>query len=309
MRKFLVLAASLLLACGVEDPSGLDEPLLVVGAQFVEGPLPGLPAGSEAEGLPSVFAFGWNNSVVLPGQAEKGIEGRVSAEAVAVAVRFQDLGSGYWVVPTGPEEPQYPGQRTYSLRATFPAGLPAGSHTIAVVALDADGKAGVQVERELCAAGPIPDNLHGCNPETAPPRMVVSLSWNVDADVDLQLVSSTGRVVTPEHPLLEPLEAGARPDARAARIDRDSLEGCIPDGLRRENFVIQDPLPSGTTLEVRAKLVDPCGHRSVAFQIEVHERQGEGDALRFVETFSVAGILHDHEAGRETGLHLARIRF
>lgn len=310
MRIRFPLFAFLLFACGTADPSGVDEPLQIVGGQFVEGELPGLPPGSEGgDELPQVFAFGWNNPLVLPGQAEKGVEGRVSAEAAAVAIRLREMGSGYWVIPVGAEEPQYPGQRSFSMRASFPAGLPAGSHKIAVVAISPEGVAGVQLERELCVAGLIPDNLHGCDSSIPPPAMVVSLSWNVDADVDLQLITSSGRVVNPETPLLEPIGEGARPDPMAARIDRDSLESCVPDGLRRENFIIQERLPAGTTLSVHARLEDSCGYPSVAFRLEVHERRGEDGDYRVIETFSTSGVLTPYEEGDEVGLLLGRIHF
>lgn len=312
MRKprLLALAIALLSACGIPDPSGIDEPLQVVGGQFFAGPLPGLaPDAPEADDAPAVFAFGWDNPVVLPGQGAKSIHGRVSEAATAVAIRFTELGSGYWLVPTGPLEPQYPGERTFSARASFTEQLPAGSHPIAVVALDADGRAGRQVVRSICVAGPIPDNLAACNPGTAPPAMVVSLSWNVDADVDLQIVASDGRLATPDKPLLDPVPQGQRPDAAAPRIDRDSLEACVPDGLRRENFILQERLPTGTSLAIHAKLQDACGFASVAFHLGVHERRGDDGAYELVETFSTGGMLHEFEAAQKTGLLIGRIDF
>lgn len=305
MRKMsLFLAGALLTACGVADPSGVDQPLQVAGAQFVEGPLP-----SASDAGPEVFAFGWENPLILTGQGDKSIQGRVSSEAVAIGLRFLELGDGYWVVPTGAEDPQYPGQRTFSLRASFPVALPAGNHVIAVAAISESGVAGQAFERTVCVAGPIPDELHACNPEVTPPAMIVSLSWASDADVDLQVVSSTGEVADPESPLLAPVDAGARPDPSAARIDRDSLQGCVPDGLRRENFIVPERLPAGTTLELHAKLKDSCGHTSIPFHLQVFERRGEEGAFELVETLSLGGLLHDFGAGQTTGLRVARVHF
>jgi hypothetical protein len=310
MRIPLLLAFALLAACGTPEPSGIDEPFHVVGGQFFEGPLPGIaPDAPDGGDGPKVFAFGWENPVILPGQGSKSIHGRVSESATSVALRFTDMGSGYWVVPTGPLEPQYPGERTFSVKASFTEQLPAGSHPIAIVAIDADGKPGRQHLRSVCVAGPIPDNLAGCNPDTAPPAMVVSLSWNVDADVDLQIIASDGRIATPEKPLLDPIAQGVRPDPSAPRIDRDSLEACVPDGLRRENFILQERLPSGTSLAIHAKLKDACGFSSVAFRLGLHERRGDEGAWEVVETFSTGGFLNEFEAGLQTGLFLGRIDF
>ena len=305
-RFALPLAALLLAACNApDDGEGMDEPIRVRGAQFLAGDLPGTPPGTEAQaGLPEITAFDFTNPTVLPGQAQKSIQGRTTDTAVAVAIRLADLGSGHWVLPVGAPDPQYPGELTWSLSADFSADVPAGLHALIVVAIDADGRAGVQREQSLCFASRVPDNLHACNPDRAPPDVVVSLTWNVDADVDLVVRTPEGRLIGPKNPLVDPPDAGTPPPAGSSAIDRDSLSACLPDGLRQENLVFQKRPAAGSTFRIFADLFDACSAPSVSFRLEVFEARGEGKSRELTRTFGQSGVLttFDQNGGTSPGV-------
>ncbi|HEY0840580.1 MAG TPA: hypothetical protein VGD74_10380 [Vulgatibacter sp.] len=316
MRHFLTaITSSLVLAtaCGGADAGqGLDEPLRVRGGQFFEGELPGSPADGEAPaGLAAITAFDFTSPNVLPGQAQKSIQGRATDSAASVAIRLAGLGSGFWVVPVGAPDPQYPGELTWSIGADFSADVAAGVHRLQVVAIDEAGRAGPQREQPLCFVSRIPDNLHACNPTRAPPDVVIALRWNVDADLDLEVRGPDGRLVGPKNPLVQPPGAGTAPPAGSAAIDRDSLGACLPDGLRQENLVFQERPAPGSSFRVYANLFDACGHGSVSFRLEAFEARGEGEGRELVPTFSQSGLLTPYDAtgGASTGVLIVDYQF
>src|SRR4051794_3525581 len=100
-------AASLFACSGEPNETGLYEPLRLRPATFESG---GLPSGAPG---PRVTAFETASTVVRPGQVAKGLSGRASPDAVAVAIRFTDLGSGYWVLPVDGPDPQNNGELTW----------------------------------------------------------------------------------------------------------------------------------------------------------------------------------------------------
>ena len=67
------------------------EPLRVRAAAFKAGDLP-----ASAAMYPSVTSFETASTVVRPGQTEKGLLGRASPDAVAIAIRFADVGAVYF---------------------------------------------------------------------------------------------------------------------------------------------------------------------------------------------------------------------
>src|SRR5262249_61276512 len=129
-----------------------------------------------------------SNEVLAAGQASKGFSGRVPAPAVSVGVRFDDFGSGYYVVPIGPPDPAYPGEYTWGITASFPPGAPPGNHKLQAVGFLSDGTPGVQGEARICVQSTIPDNGHACdptNPKQALPAFVIRLTWGEPRALDL----------------------------------------------------------------------------------------------------------------------------
>jgi hypothetical protein len=319
------LGAAIVAAC--DEPGqpllvGANEPIRVRGAQLISGALPGSPpvdlgdaaapeAGAPDAGPPQglvVTDIESADPVVLPGASAKKITGRVTDTGVAVAMRIADLGTGYWVLPVSIPDPQFPGEITFEANVDFNQFIPPGSHMLRVVGIDANGVAGTQRDFKLCIASRVPDNLNACDPTNAPPDAVISLQWDADVDLDLQVTTPDGRVVEPKHPLVVPIDAG-RPDPNAALIDRDSLAACVPDGRRQEDLIFPKR-PTGTWT-IAANLFDNCKQPGVRFEVVVYEAQGDGQARHLVETFRRAGHLADIDAngGARPGLFVVDYPF
>ncbi len=265
--KRALLALIAILACdkGLTRTLGLDEPIRVHGAQFIAGPLPGSPPDAGSGGA-KITAFSVADPTVLPGQANKAINGRTSTEAVSVALRFVDLGTGFWVLPVGTEDTQFPGEYTWQATSDFNplAARSPGNHPVRVVAIDANGNAGDAQEFTLCLAPWIPDNGSTCNTTKTPPALVISLAWDAPVDIDLGVIGPDGKLTNAKSPSTIAPDAGVL-DPTAGVIDRDSLSSCVEDSLRQEDLVFQQAPPSGTVFDVYANLFDACGQRGASF--------------------------------------------
>src|ERR1043165_5880570 len=133
-----VFTTTVFAACsGVESKSALNEPIRVQSASFKEGHLPGNPGAK-----PEVTALETASTVVHPRQSGKSLSGRTSPDAVAVAIAFADLGTGYWVFPVGGPDPANGGELDWSATLDFGDNIPAGKHDLAVVGIDAAGQPG-----------------------------------------------------------------------------------------------------------------------------------------------------------------------
>ncbi len=271
MKRALALVV-LAMACdrGLPRTLGLDEPIRVHLAQFIPGDLPGAPPDAGSGGA-SVTAFVIADPIVLPGQANKSINGRANKDAVSVGLRFTDLGSGWWVLPVGTEDAQFPGEFTWQAVSDFnPLSAHApGNHPVRVVAIDANGKAGDEVEFTLCLEPWIPDFGATCNPAKTPPALVISLSWDSPVDVDLGVIGPDGKLTNAKSPTTIAPDAGVL-DPTSGVIDRDSLGTCVEDSLRQEDLVFKQAPPTGTVFDVYANLFDACGQRGAAYVATVY---------------------------------------
>lgn len=106
----------------------------------------------------------------------------------------------------------------------------------------------------------------------------VSVSWNVDSDVDLHVVDPNGEEIYFGHP----------ESASGGSLDLDSNPDCEIDGKRNENITWKDTAPLGT-YTVRVSLYDACGVSPSKFVVTVRVAgqpsrtytgtlEGEGDA-------------------------------
>jgi hypothetical protein len=320
MRRTIALPLLLVLACsesGVPYLDGIAEPMTVAGGTFVAGPLPGTPpldagasdAGADAEPPDlSISQLTDSNGLVVPGAAGKSFSGLATSDAVAIAVRLTDIGTGYWVTPTGAPDPMFVDQAAWNLTASFLPEYPGGYHTMRFVALDKNGNAGAGSDLTLCVASRIPDNYNSCDPNDAPPDAVMTLMWDTDLDLDLQVTTPDGRVVDPKHPATEVSDGGKLP-ADAGEIDRDSLANCVPDGLREEDLVFQQR-PSGT-FQIAVNMFSACNKPGATFTVIVNEASGTVPNRHFVETFRRSGDLASFNAngGLEPGLFVVSYPF
>jgi hypothetical protein len=317
----LALFALALVACkpeGEEGTLGFSQPLRVEKAEFREGALPGLPpVEADAAVLPNVTAVETSNLVVFPGQLEKQISGRLSADSVALGIRFADLGTGWWVLPAGPPDVSVGAEKTYALEVELARDLPIGLHELRVAAIDDQGKSGTQGKLGVCIVPPIPDNLNACDPSIEPPAAVLSLTWNDNVDLDLGLVAPNGKVLTSKHPSTAlATDAGIQDsdlaDPATGKLDHDSNAACVIDGLRRENVVFQAQPPNGL-YQVYANLFDACGESSVTFDVTLYraEPRPDGAGKWLVPHDLGHGVLTSFDAngGSSPGLFVTEFAF
>jgi hypothetical protein len=307
LGSLLALVLSGSCSSGQSPLTGIGEPVQLANGQFIPGNLPGSPpandggvvegdagvdAGTDA-GPPPALAVrdlgGFNSTIVQPGEAGKAFSGDVSNDAVAVGVSLAGMGTGYWVVPVGSIDSMDPSSFTFSISANFNLNDPPGLRNLLFVAIDGAGHAGVQAGIQLCLSSRIPDNGHACNPLAQPPSAVFTLEWDTNFDLDLHVVTPDGLDINPREPYGEPVEAGPHGiPADLPHVDRDSLGDCVPDGLRQEDIVFQDPLPIGTYLIY----VDPfaaCGQAAARFKFTIYEASGTCPACSLHSVSSVSG--------------------
>jgi hypothetical protein len=311
-------AAFFCLACdtgGVPAFAGVTEPIRVSGGQFFTGDLPGIAApdgGADDAGTlpgPQITAVTFNNQLVVPGAAGKSFGGR-SKGAASVGIRFADLGTGFWVVPIGDPDGIVPGEDDFGFSADFSANDPAGLRNLLFVGIDSAGNAGEQAALPVCIESRIPDNLHSCLATNAPPDTVITLQWDTGFDVDLHVFTPGGLDINPKAPLGVPIEAGATPDPKAPRIDRDSWGNCTADGLMQEDIVYQTAPPKGA-YDIYADPFASCGQAAVRFRLTVYRSMGTCPACSLQSVYTQDGELLGSQAtgGASTGLFIHEVAF
>ena len=311
MRATLVFTLFLGLGCA-GDPSqlGYDEAFQVRNAQFVSGRLPGRApstssmtstSGMDAKGPPMVRPPETMNGVVRQGQAGKKFSGRASKTGVSIAVALKGVSTGYWVLPLGAFDPQT-NEPTWALTSDFGLGIPAGLHQMLLTAIDDDGVAGQQIALKLCVTSVVPDNLHACDPERPPPRAVISLQWDANADLDLQVIGPDKQAIDRSHPMTED---------GAGVLDRDSDASCVIDGVRTENVIWNEQMPEGR-YGIYVNMFDACKQPAARFRVEVYSVATDKNGDEYLkQRFARGGELLDISAngGSARGLFVSEYRF
>jgi len=306
------LAASVALACfgcgGEPITQQFQEPIRAQGAEFVEGALPGLrPLTGEEIGAgvtpakPYVIEVTIPNPTIVVGSSAVQIPGSVTTDASGVGMRFADIGSGYWVRPS--TTPSASGGFSFGLDATISSDAPVGKHTLLYAAIAPDGRAGTQKDIVLCLEPPIPDKHAGldsavfgnaCDPKREPPALVWSLAWDTAVDLDLKVITPTGKLVDPKHPNTADAVDGKvdLTEPGVGIMDRDSNADCRLDDKNRENLVFEELPPSGR-YAIYADLFEACGKPSVRFDASIvtREQGAEEDTFKQVTTFRQGGVL------------------
>lgn len=271
------LALAVLAGCsGVTADPGLEADLRVAGAQFYEGAMPAATTDV------AVTAIDSPNNTIRPGQIGKSVSGRVAPGGLAVAIGFAG-DAGYWIVPAGAADINDPDQLTWSAKASFAATLADGARDLEVSAIDGAGRFGPPRALSL--------NVKPHSADLTDTQLVVSLSWDTEADLDLHVVvpGSPPITVWAQHPSSYiPPRPGqdVDPDALAAagKLDVDSNSQCAIDGLREENAMWRGPVavpPSGDY----AVLVDTfslCGAATAHWTVDVY-RHGDPASIAHAE--------------------------
>lgn len=296
----LLLFMLFLVACaGEKNPVGASEPIRVRNAVFKDG---ALPTGKG----PDVTFVETQSLVLFQGQAGKNLAGRARPDARSIGLRIADLGTGYWVMVLGGPDPSAGGELTFSAQIDVGLGLPAGKHEIELVAFDGAGIPGPARALQICIVPEVPDNLASCDPSIAPPAAVLTLSWDANVDLDLQLVTPEGKIVDGKHPSTAlPGDAGIlKKDLDAAgKLDRDAT--CSAP-IKRESIVWQQA-PAPGTYFVYANLFDACGAPNVRFTLEFLQPEGSQLVTRLSTHGELLAI--DANGGAKTGLYLTDLNF
>lgn len=314
----LVGVACTLLGCSGEPLTrALSEPLRLPDAQFREGELPGLPpltaeeinAGAKPQ-TPVVTGINLGNAIIPAREPGRAFSGLSSRDTKAIGVRFAELGTGYWLLPTRGADAVNGGEIEWSFRAAFGDSVPTGRQQLLLAGFDADGHAGNQVGLTLCMSSEVPDNGNACDPTAAPPALVVSLAWDTAVDLDLRVITPGGKIVDSKNPSTVEADADGNldPDEPGSGvIAYDSFASCKADGRRRENLVFQTRPARGTYL-VYANLYSACGKPGVTFDVSVfNEARGDEPGTRkLAETFQQAAQLQATHAngGAELGMYV-----
>jgi hypothetical protein len=269
----------------VSPPDSAFEPFQVNGGTFFPGPLPTGTTG------PAVQTILVPSTVFKAGFGGWNIGGDADLGAYAVGMRFVDLGTGYWSVPVGPPDVQVSGAASWSASASFSLAIAPAAYDLEFAAVDGMGNAG-------------PANKLTVNIQSRVPagKVVVTLRWDSNADLDLHLVAPDGTELWSGHPNTYAGNDGMVPMGTAA-LDRDANASCVEDNFRQEDAVFKDPPIPGAYL-VRVDMVSACGAPSADFVVEVRE-----DGML---TKSIDGRLLARDAdggGPGTGLFVAQLNF
>lgn len=256
VAALLLCLPALVVACEkTRADEGRDAMLQVEGAQFYRSAMPLDESG------PKVV------SATLGGRTQAGLSqlacsGELERSATAVAVGLaSDV--GYWIVPAGIPLSSAPTTPTFELTFGLATTAPTGPHDVVFRAVDGAGHFGPPTVRQLEIAPPLRPSG----------RLVVSLSWDNQADLDLHVLLPTGVEIFKRNPTeyeRPPPSAGPVPPNApidGGVLDHDSNARCIFDGRRAENVVWTEAPPKGHYV-VRVDTFSLCGAPSAHWQLE-----------------------------------------
>lgn len=244
-------------ACGgtSSDP-GLFADLRVAPGTYVAGNMPAERGG------PAVVALDLATNRARVGQIDKPLRGTLAANATAVAIGLNH-DRGYWIIPAGLPAVQTPEFPTFDVSMSFSPEMEAGSRELLVMAVDETNHFGPVNRQPIDVQDAImPDG-----------KLVFSLSWDREADLDLHVVDPRGVEIYKRNinayeqpPPGQPMDPTAW--QQGARLDFDSNAACVIDGRRRENIIWKNEPPAGHYI-VRVDTFSLCGEASAHWSVEV----------------------------------------
>lgn len=231
----LSLALLLAPACneGVKADSGVDAALTVDGGQFFRGPVP-TPSGG-----PEVLAVAFNTTEVHVGTTGKPVSCTLAPSATGAGFALQgDV--GYWIVPSGTATVETPGAPSAKALLSFSRTMIPGTRSLLVFAVDSAGNVGPVNETKLTVTDPYAPRG----------RLIVSLTWDTEADLDLHVVDPAGvEIYKGNINSYKKPPPGTPVDPNAAKnggiLDFDSNADCVIDGRRAEHVTYAAAPPSG----------------------------------------------------------------
>jgi hypothetical protein len=288
----LALLGALAAGCGgVDADPGLAADLRVANAQFFSGALPAPTTDAKITSIASL------NNTIRAGQIGKALSGRMSHDGRAAAVAFAS-DAGYWIVPAGAMDAVLPDELTWSAQVSFAPNLADGPRVLQVSAVDAAGRFG-SPETLTLTVRPHAVALDGT-------KLVVSLSWDTEADLDLHVVVPTSPPITvwAQHPTTyvvpqqgDPIDPNAI--AAAGTLDADSNSQCRIDGQREENVIWHGPaaVPPHGSYAVLVDTFSLCAAPTAHWTVDVY-KDGDMTSIAHAEgTVVDSDTRGDHVAG------------
>ncbi|MDX2019009.1 MAG: hypothetical protein SF187_02115 [Deltaproteobacteria bacterium] len=279
------LLALYLLSCGGLDPDpGRDALMAVEGALFIPGDFPAGSGGPVVTSVIPARQFGTVGEVDLP------LRGTLAPEATAVALGAEG-DRGYWRLLAAPPDVSLPGQPVFDVRLAFSRLAHAGPLPLLVSAADDHGRFGPVVRSVLTLAErPSPQG-----------RLVVSLSWDRDADLDLRVVDPRGVVLWSRDPntamAVDPTSPLTNEERAAGGVlDIDSNAACRIDGMRVEHASWQTPPPG--RYRVLVDTMSMCGQSEAHWLVQVRR---DGAVVAAAEGVSLP-VSTRFEHGAEAGV-------
>jgi hypothetical protein len=245
----IAVGANLGCSDGATDDPGSGALLRVAGAQFVAGPMPAATAG------PEVASIQLLTNTIWPGCSDKPIRGALGPSATAATLALSG-DEGYWIVPAGVPDVSAPTLPTFHATASFSTILTPGAYSLQVRAVDGAGNFGPPGAQTLTALAQPPSR-------TVQGELVITLTWDTEADVDLHVVDPIGNEVFHGAPSSCNAFApgGSTPGQSCGILDVDSNADCAIDGLRQEDVIWAATPPRGHYL-VRVDTPSLCGQVS-----------------------------------------------
>lgn len=267
----LSVSAALCACGGTDGRTGLDQPLRVHAAQFVEGDLPvERESSSKGAPAPTVTAVTSEVAALRERLANVGFFGLASRNARAIGVRFADVGDGYYLFPAGAVDAQDPSVLGWSFVADLMETLPPGRHELLTVAFDEEGHPGPPATTSLCVRSLRPDNGNACFPTLAPPPLVISVTWDSPVDLDLAVVTPSGVTISAKQ--ASSVRAGELTRDGEGALQYDGNADCRMDGRQREDIVFNER-PAAGRYSVYVNLSRHCGQSSVTYEVARHVRE------------------------------------
>ncbi len=273
-----VLAGLLLGACteSVDEPLGLAEPLRVHEASFEAG----APEPS-TRGVP-VTSVDTASGILVVGQQDRVLSGRVGKDAYALAMRFEGLGTGWWIAQVDDIDPVVAEDRGFHVSYDIGAGVPTGLRRLQLAAVDRNGELGPPFALDVCVIDDrLPDELNVCDATIPPPAAIISLVWDRNADLDLRVRTPSGKFVgwkrpTTVDPMGAPIPDDAIDEPTVGRFTRDSNAECVTDG-RNSEAVVWPELPGDGPYTAYVDMFEACGAREALYSVAVYRRVTRND--------------------------------
>jgi hypothetical protein len=284
-RLVSVLACALSVAgCshGASSDPALGSRMRVLSAQFVPGATPSAEGGPEVESLDLLTTTIW------PGYADKPIRGALAASATAATLALSG-DAGFWLVPAEIPDVSAPMLPTFRVTASFSRTLTDAAYTLEVRAVDGQGRFGPP-RRQTLTVLPVPPS------RAISGDLVVTLTWDNEADLDLHVLDPLGNEIYHGAPSSVDAFAPSSASESAGILVFDSNGDCASDQLRREDVVWEKEPPVGH-YSVRVDSASLCGKSIAHWDLRATLRDAPLGAAQGTSVDSDTWGAHDRGAG------------